>query len=57
MLTTGPYQDVVFYAIICFWIFAVIDAYRIGRQNELQDKEMGKIGKGYGANKKGRIKW
>jgi TM2 domain-containing membrane protein YozV len=39
MLATGPYQDVVFYIIICFWIFAVIDAYRIGRQRELQDKE------------------
>jgi hypothetical protein len=56
MLTTGPYQDVVFYVILCFWIFAVIDAYRIGRQNELQDQEMGKIGKGYSANKKGGIK-
>jgi len=38
MLNIGPYQDVVFYVIICFWIFAVIDAYRIGRQKELQDK-------------------
>jgi TM2 domain-containing membrane protein YozV len=43
MLTTGPYQDVVFYIIICFWIFAVIDAYRIGRQNELQDKETSQL--------------
>jgi TM2 domain-containing membrane protein YozV len=43
MLTTGPYQDVVFYIIICFWIFAVIDAYRIGGQNELQDKETSQL--------------
>ena len=43
MVTTGPYQDVVFYVIICFWIFAVIDAYRIGRQRELQDKETSKV--------------
>ena len=33
---SGLYQDVVSYVIICFWIFAVIDAYRIGRQRELQ---------------------
>ena len=38
LLTTGPYQEVVYYIIIGFWIFAVIDAYRIGRQRELQDK-------------------
>jgi TM2 domain-containing membrane protein YozV len=35
MLTTGPCQDVVYYVIMGFWIFAVIDAYRIGRQREL----------------------
>ncbi len=39
ILTTGPYQEVIYYIIIGFWIFAVIDAYRIGRQRELQDKE------------------
>jgi len=32
MLTTGPYHDAVFYVIVCFWIFAIIDAYRIGKQ-------------------------
>ena len=38
-ITTDPYHDAVFYAIGCFWIFAIIDAYRIGRQREFQDKE------------------
>ena len=54
MLATGPYQDFVFYAIICFWIFAVIDAYRIGRKRELQGEETREIGKVYGDNKKDR---
>jgi len=36
MLTTNPYHDAVFSVIVCFWIFAIIDAYRIGRQRELQ---------------------
>jgi len=39
ILTTDPYYDAVFYLIICFWIFAVIDAYRIGKKKETQDKE------------------
>ncbi len=43
MLVTGLYQDVVSYVIICLWIFAVIDAYRIGRQRELQDKGTSKV--------------
>ena len=38
MSTTDPYLDAVFYVIVCFWIFAVIDAYRIGKQREFQDK-------------------
>jgi len=42
-LTTDPYYDAVFYFIICFWIFAVIDAYRIGRQREFQDEETSKL--------------
>ena len=42
-LTTDPYHDAVFYFILCFWIFAVIDAYRIGRQREFQDKETSKL--------------
>jgi TM2 domain-containing membrane protein YozV len=28
--TTGPYSEAVFYFIVCIWIFAIIDAYRIG---------------------------
>lgn len=43
MLTTGLYQEVVSYGIICLWIFAIIDAYRIGRQRELQDKETSQL--------------
>jgi len=42
-LTTDPYYDAVFYFIICFWIFAVIDAYRIGRQREIRDEETSKL--------------
>jgi TM2 domain-containing membrane protein YozV len=38
-LTTCPYIDTVFYIIICFWIFAIIDAYRIGKQREIQDEK------------------
>lgn len=37
MSTTDPYLDAAFYVIVCFWIFAVIDAYRIGKQREIQD--------------------
>ena len=39
MLTTYSYHDVVFYGIVCFWIFAIIDAYRIGKQREFQDEK------------------
>jgi len=39
ILTTVPYHDAVFYFIVCFWIFAIIDAYRIGKQREFQDEE------------------
>jgi TM2 domain-containing membrane protein YozV len=39
MITTDPYHDAVFYVIVCFWIFAIIDAYRIGKQREFQDEE------------------
>ncbi len=42
-LTTDPYHDAVFYAIVCSWIFAIIDAYRIGKQRELQDKETSQL--------------
>ena len=39
ILTTDPYHDAVFYLIVCFWIFAVIDAYIIGKEKESRDKE------------------
>lgn len=39
LLTTDPHHDAVLYVIICFWIFAIIDAYRIGKQREFQDEE------------------
>ena len=38
-LTTDPYHDVVFYLIVCFWIFAVIDAYIIGKEKESQNEK------------------
>ena len=37
--TTDPYHDAVFYLIVCVWIFAVIDAYIIGKEKESQDEE------------------
>ena len=43
MLATDPYQDAVFYAMVCLWIFAVIDAYRIGKQKEFQDTETSQL--------------
>ena len=39
MLNADPYHDAVFYVIICFWIFAVIDAYLIGKEKESQGGE------------------
>ena len=39
MSVTDPYHDIVFYLIICFWIFAIIDAYIIGKQKDRQDEE------------------
>ena len=39
MLTTDPYHEAVFYFIICFWIFAIIDAYIIGKEKESQKEE------------------
>jgi TM2 domain-containing membrane protein YozV len=38
-LTADPYYDVIFYIIVCLWIFAIIDAYRIGKQGEIQNVE------------------
>jgi TM2 domain-containing membrane protein YozV len=42
-LNTNPYHGIVFYAIVCLWIFAIIDAFRIGKQRELQDKETSEL--------------
>ena len=39
MSTTDPYHDAVFYLIVCFWIFAIIDAYIIGKEKESRDEE------------------
>jgi TM2 domain-containing membrane protein YozV len=38
-LTTTPYYDAVFYVMICVWIFTIIDAYKIGKKREFQDKK------------------
>ena len=39
ILTTDSYHDAVFYLIICFWIFAIIDAYIIGKERESQNED------------------
>ena len=39
MLNTDPYVNIVLYVIVCFWIFAIIDSYIIGKQKEFQDGE------------------
>ena len=43
ILNTDPYHEAVFYFIICIWLFAAIDAYRIGKQVQFQDKETSKL--------------
>jgi TM2 domain-containing membrane protein YozV len=43
ILTTDPYHNAVFYLIVCFWIFAVIDAYIIGKEKESQDEETSRL--------------
>jgi TM2 domain-containing membrane protein YozV len=43
MITTDLYHDAVFYVIVCFWIFAIIDAYRIGKQREFQEEETSQL--------------
>jgi len=35
LLNTDPYNNFVFYFTVCIWIFAVIDAFRAGKQKEL----------------------
>ena len=42
-LATDSYHVAVFYFIVCLWIFAIVDAYRIGRQREFQDQETSKL--------------
>ena len=37
-LITAPYHDAVLYFIACLWIFAIIDAYIIGKQIETKKK-------------------
>jgi len=36
---TDPYVDIVFYVMVCFWLFAIIDAYIIGKQRDIQDEK------------------
>ena len=43
ILTTDPYHNAVSYLIVCFWIFAVIDAYIIGKEKESQDEETSRL--------------
>ena len=38
-LIADPYYDVIFYVTICLWIFAIIDAYRIGKQREIKNQK------------------
>ena len=37
--TTDPYYDAVFYLVVCLWIFAIIDAYIIGKEKESRNEE------------------
>ena len=43
LLITDPYNDTVFYVIVCIWILAIIDAYRIGKQRDFQDGETSQL--------------
>lgn len=43
ILNTDPYYNIVLFLMICFWIFAIIDAYQIGKQKELQDEQISRI--------------
>lgn len=42
-LTAAAYYDAVFWLMVCVWIFAIIDAYRIGKQRESRDKDNSQI--------------
>lgn len=37
--TSNPYNDAVLYILVIVWIFAVIDAYRIGKKMHDQEEE------------------
>ena len=37
--TADPTLDAVFYFMLCLWIFAIVDAYRIGRRKDRSDEE------------------
>jgi TM2 domain-containing membrane protein YozV len=39
-LNTDPYYNIVSFLIVCFWIFAIIDAYQIGKEKELPDNNI-----------------
>lgn len=41
--SADPYYNAVLCFIICLWIFAVIDAYIIGKQKDTQDEESKKV--------------
>jgi len=41
--SADPYYDVILYFIICLWIFAIIDAYIIGKQKDLQNEENSRL--------------
>lgn len=37
--TKSSYYDAVFYSIVCVWIFAVIDAYILGRKKDFPESK------------------
>lgn len=40
MSSADPYYNAVLYFILCLWIFAIIDAYIIGKQKDHPDEEI-----------------
>jgi len=42
-LNTDPYYNIILFLVICFWIFAIIDAYQIGKQKELQNEQISQL--------------
>ena len=37
LFAADPHHTAVIYIIVCLWIFAVIDAYRIGKQRDIRE--------------------